>query len=163
MEYLFRETQLRVRSVLEKYGAKEEQADDILADFLIVFTDRVQQGIFEQKTDAKLTTYTVSACKFIWWNQKKKKAPGDTIPLSELTNVGEDIEQLAEQIERDRRLQMAIDQLSERQQTIIRLRFWQNASWNEIADATGYSRKSMRHVGGRCLANLRNIWHKLND
>lgn len=56
------------------------------------------------------------------------------------------------------RLQLLMSRLPERQQEVIRLRFYDNFSWEEIAGILQINEQSVRNIVQRAIAKLREGW-----
>jgi RNA polymerase sigma factor (sigma-70 family) len=86
-----------------------------------------------------------------------KPLPEDLYPLQ--TESVETVKiQGEENVLQQQHLQRLMDQLPARQQEVIRLRFYDNFSWEEMAGILQINEQSVRNLVQRAVVKLRELW-----
>lgn len=157
-EQAFSEIYKRFAGVLYGYGYH------ITADAALV-QDAVQD-LFSDLWRTRKNLSSTTSIKFYLFRSLRRKLHR----LSDIRQLPEDLYQLQtesaetvriqleENILQQQRLQQLMGQLPNRQQEVLRLRFYDNFSWVEIADILQINEQSVRNIVQRAVARLREQW-----
>jgi len=151
------------RFVLQNSGS-EEDAKDIMQDAGLVFYKRIKEGKYQKWEGASCFTYLNEISKRLWWNKLRKKArsPREVSINPGLGDARED--NPGDEREKEARyevLDVALNQVGEPCQDIIKLGYYEKLSHKEIAKIYGYTEgyaKKKRHI---CLEKLMDIYKTL--
>lgn len=151
--------------ILQNHGSEEEAAD-IFQESLI---DIYQQARYKNlQLTCPFEPFILLICKRKWLNEVKKKGrKGVTIGTEELSNIGEDVFNLAEQmLSQDNKSTLFMEmfqKLGERCREIIE-KCLGTKSQDEIATELGVSYAYLRKKKSECMADLvKLIRSKKND
>jgi len=157
-EQAFSEIYQRYAGMLYNYGY------NITSDAALV--QDAMQDLFADlwRTQRKLSTTT--SIKFYLFRSLRRRlnrlsairpAPDDLYPAD--TESAETIKiRLEENLSQQQRLQQLIGLLPARQQEVLRLRFYDNFSWEEIADILQINEQSVRNLVQRAVVKMRELW-----
>ncbi|MBP1651527.1 MAG: polymerase, sigma-24 subunit, subfamily [Bacteroidetes bacterium] len=142
-EQAFSEMYRRFSAVLYNYGyhlaGDAAQVQDAMQDlFADLWRTRSLRRRLHRLSDAK-------AALALDWSLQEESSAEDLRIMSE--------EDLLQQL----RLQKAMRQLPVRQQEAIRLRFYDNFSWEEISGIMGVNEQSVRNLVQRAVVKLREL------
>lgn len=158
-EQAFNEMYRRFAAVLYNYGYHlagdaaqvQDAMQDLFADLWrtrhqLSATTSVKYYLFRSLRRRLHRLSDAKAMQMLDWSLQE-----ETASIEEITIMGE--EDLLKQL----RLQKAMHQLPVRQQEAIRLRFYDNFSWEEISGIMGINEQSVRNLVQRAVAKLREL------
>lgn len=156
IRFIYDQADLRqkvIRFVRNNQG-NEEDGHDMFHEGIIVLDRNIRQDKF--RGDSSVEGYLYSICRFLWHNQRRKKAridlTDDPIRIDQVETDNPEIQYVTK--EKKQLLQRALEQLGERCQRILEL--WRlSYSMQEIATELGFSSAQMaRKNKYRCQQSL---------
>jgi RNA polymerase sigma-70 factor (ECF subfamily) len=157
-EKAFSELYQRFAGVLYNYGYQ------LTADAALV--QDAMQDLFSDLWRTHKNLSATTSVKFYLFRSIRRKLhrlsdirqlPEDLYPLQ--TESAETLKiQIEENILQQQRLQKLMSQLPARQQEVIRLRFYDNFSWEEISGILQINEQSVRNLVQRAVVKLRETW-----
>lgn len=157
-EKAFSELYQRFAGVLYNYGYH------LTADAALV-QDAMQDLFSDLWRTHKNLSATTSVKYYLFRSIRRKlhrlsdirQLPEDLYPLQ--TESAETLKiKIEEGILQQQRLQKLMSQLPARQQEVIRLRFYDNFSWEEISGILQINEQSVRNIVQRAVVKLRDLW-----
>lgn len=118
-----------IRSYVTKNQGREEDAEDLLQDALIVLWQKVQQGNFV--LSSKLSTYLMAVCKNLWLKRlaKQKRTEGEDKILPHLHIVADNFSDNTD----FKHLQKAMDEIGETCKQLLLLFYFDGNDMEQIA------------------------------
>lgn len=155
----------RIKRIVEKYGANQLEAEDILTPTITRAILLIDKGRYVE--NGKCEEFLITIARFIWREELKRKE--NKVWKNILSrDIGEDFFQtieiegdflrLEEEIEAAKERQFLlnhIDQLDSKCKELIRLRYLQGYQLNEIEEIMGLTKNYPNVLHGRCLKKLR--------
>jgi RNA polymerase sigma factor (sigma-70 family) len=145
-----------ISSFLIKYGANEQEAQDVFQETVVAFIDIVKKGAF--RMDAKIGTFLTAISKNIWFNElKKKERSGFREKQFELTRdqVETDVSRHIDEREMKTQMRNLLDKLDETCRKILMLFYYENLSMKEILNHLPYENEQVvRNKKSKCLSHL---------
>ena len=143
-------------SFLIKYGANEQEAQDVFQETVVAFIDIVKKGTF--RMDAKIGTFLTAISKNIWFNEIKKKERSDFREKQFELNrdqVEADVSRHIDEREMKRQMRDLLYKLDENCRKILMLFYYENLSMKEIVDHLPYENEQVvRNKKSKCLQHL---------
>jgi RNA polymerase sigma factor (sigma-70 family) len=154
--FLYQKHAEKTSSFLIKYGANEQEAQDIFQETVVAFIDIVKKGSF--RMDAKIGTFLVAIAKNIWFNEVKKKERS-VFREKQFENNRDKTETDVSHyiIEREMKKQMRdlLFKLDETCRKILLLFYYENLSMKEITQHLPYENEQVvRNKKSKCLQQL---------
>lgn len=129
------------RLTLLKYGANDEQIQEIYNDALVILIEKVTPTSFQ--LSAKLSTFLIGICINIYRNQARKQVVENKYELmSDNMQVIEETDENAYDFEREVKLNLieeVLETIQEKCKQLLRLFYFNKSSMQEIADKMGFS------------------------
>lgn len=157
-EKAFSELYQRFAGVLYNYGYQ------LTADAALV--QDAMQDLFSDLWRTRKNLSATTSVKFYLFRSIRRKLhrlsdirqlPEDLYPLQ--TESAETLKiRIEENVLQQQRLQRLMSQLPVRQQEVIRLRFYDNFSWEEISGILQINEQSVRNLVQRAVVKLRENW-----
>ena len=157
-EKAFSELYQRFASVLYNYGYHLNPDAALVQDAM--------QDLFSDLWRTRKNLSATTSVKYYLFRSIRRKLhrlsdirqlPEDLYPLQ--TESAEALKiQIEESILQQQRLQKLMSQLPARQQEVIRLRFYDNFSWEEISGILQINEQSVRNLVQRAVVKLRELW-----
>lgn len=118
-----------IRSYVIKNQGREEDAEDLLQDALIVLWQKVQQGNFV--LSSKLSTYIMAICKNLWLKRlgKMQKMDGEDKILPHLHIAADNFSELSD----FKHLQKALDEIGDTCKQLLLLFYFDGNDMEQIA------------------------------
>jgi len=118
-----------IRSYVIKNQGREEDAEDLLQDALIVLWQKVQQGNFV--LSSKLSTYMMAICKNLWLKRlgKLQKMDGEDKILPHLHVCADNFSDLSD----FKHLQKAMDEIGDTCKNLLLLFYFDGNDMEQIA------------------------------
>lgn len=146
---LLGEVEPEFRSLLRRFRVPDQDAEDVVHDVLVVYLSRIDE--IESPRGWILTCLT-NRCLHYWRCRRRNLICAvDSAVLEELSGTNEDEHERAD-LRHD--LSCALDRLSPRCRTILRLRYGYDYTGAEIAVRIGERADNVRQVTSRCLSAL---------
>lgn len=118
-----------IRSYVIKNQGRDEDAEDLLQDALIVLWQKVQKGNFE--LSSKLSTYLMAICKNLWLKRlhKLQKMDGEDKILPHLHVCADNFSEISD----FKHLQKALDEIGETCKQLLLLFYFDGNDMEQIA------------------------------
>ncbi len=148
------------RMIINNNGS-EDEAKDIFQEAVMVLYDKITQQKFE--LSSKLGTFLYAVSRRLWLKQLTRKgntaSTSDISDFEDLLKVEEDIEKHDEIEQRFDQMNIALSQLGEPCQTLLKDFYIANMSMQDIRDKFGYTNtdnaKTQKY---KCLQRLKKIF-----
>jgi RNA polymerase sigma factor (sigma-70 family) len=137
-------------------GGSRQDADDVFQETIVAFIDLVQRGKF--RGEAAVKTLLVGIGRHVWLNEIKKRKSldhrGEVYEKNKGTEEEDGTGQLYQR-ELHRRFLTLITRLGEPCRTILTLFYYENRSFREIVQETGYENEQVvRNRKYKCMKTL---------
>lgn len=150
---LYRQHSEKLSSFLIKYGASEEQAQDVFQETVVAFIDIAKKDSY--KLDAKIGTFLTAVAKNIWFNEVKKKERStarEKLYEKGRDQVEDDVSQLIQEREMKQEMHQLLSKLDEPCKKILLLYYYENLSMKEIVQHLPYENEQVvRNKKYKCL------------
>jgi RNA polymerase sigma factor (sigma-70 family) len=139
-----------IKHVINNSGSYDDGAD-IYQEGVVVVWNKIKTGKYIKQDNAQLKTYLNRICRNLWYKELRGRG--------KLTTMPDDFE--AEDIveydysEKERKLEAYFSGLREKCQEVLRLRFWEKKSLEEIAETLNNSINVIKNHSSDCLKRLR--------
>jgi RNA polymerase sigma factor (sigma-70 family) len=154
--FIYQEHAEKTSSFLIKYGASEQEAQDVFQETVIAFIDIAKKETY--RLDAKIGTFLVAVAKNIWFNEVKKKERSSFREKQfEKGREQEEADVNQHIIEREMKQQMRdlLYKLDEPCRKILLLFYYENLSMKEIVHHLPYENEQVvRNKKSKCLQHL---------
>lgn len=146
---LLGEVESEFRQLLRRFRVPDQDAEDLVHDVLVVYLSKLDEI---KSPRGWLLTCLTNRCLYYWRRKRRNLIHAvDDAVLEELCgSTDEDLERA--DLRRD--LSCALDRLSPRCRTILRLRYCYDYSGPEIAERIGARADNVRQTTSRCLSAL---------
>lgn len=126
---LYKNHHSMIRAYVLKNQGRQEDAEDLLQDALIVLWQKVQQGNFV--LSSKLSTYIMAICKNLWMKRlgKQQRMEGEDKILPHLYVVADNFSEFTD----FKHLQKAMDEIGETCKQLLLLFYFDGNDMNQIA------------------------------
>lgn len=155
LTYLYNETLPKVRSHILKNSGSKEEADDLFQDAVIIFFQRVKEGLFNENHDVDGFIYTI--CKNLWINISKRKKVNQKYVNHSLNTHKHDDNQLDQVInkEKENAMHQLFNLLDERCRQLMKSIIYDRKSMTEICEELGYKNEQVAKASKyRCNQSL---------
>lgn len=142
-------------------NGSEDEAKDIFQEAVMVLYDKITQQKFE--LSSKLGTFLYAVCRRLWLKQLTRKGntanTSDISDFEDILHVEEDIEKHDEIESKFEQMNIALSELGEPCQTLLKDFYIANMSMQDIRDKFGYTNtdnaKTQKY---KCLQRLKKIF-----
>ena len=126
---LYKNNHTMIRSYVLKNQGRNEDAEDLLQDALIVLWQKVQQGNFV--LSSKLSTYIMAVCKNLWLKRlgKQKRLEGEDKILPHLHITADNFSENSD----FKHLQKAMDEIGETCKKLLMMFYFDGNDMEQIA------------------------------
>jgi len=126
---IYKSNHSMIRSYVIKNQGREEDAEDLLQDALIVLWQKVQQGNFE--LSSKLSTYLMAICKNLWLKRlgKMQRMEGEDKILPHLHVCADNFSEVSD----FKHLQKAMDEIGDTCKQLLLLFYFDGNDMEQIA------------------------------
>jgi RNA polymerase sigma factor (sigma-70 family) len=149
IEALIDRIQPKLKQVVARYRLPLEDAEDVLQQS---FLDLIYKRRTIQNPEAWLTA-TVRNRSIIYW-RRRRSMPYDAVDVATLEAVAKPATPSQGRAVLRWDLQRALERLTPRNRSLLRLRYGFGYKPQEVAERLGYQTSSIRKVTSRCLARL---------
>lgn len=153
ISFLYRQHSEKLSSFLMKYGASEEQAQDVFQDTVVAFIDIAKKDSY--RLDAKIGTFLTAIAKNLWYNELKKKERStarEKLYEKGRDQVEEDVTSLIQERELKQELHHLLAKLDEPCRKVLLLFYFENMSAKEMVDHLPYENEQVvRNKKYKCL------------
>lgn len=153
--YLYKETLAKVRAYVLKNSGSKEEADDLFQDAVIVFFQKVKEGLFNPSHEIDGYIYTI--CKNSWINISKRKLVNQKYVDHSLHTYDHDANQLEQVIskEKENAMHRLFNLLDERCRELMKSIIYDRKSMIEICQEFGYKNEQVaKATKYRCNQSL---------
>lgn len=164
--YMDQVVTLKIKELIQIYGSKGHEADDVLQEGIILMDELVRSGKFQ--TQSKVRTFLIGVCKNLIRNKARKVnrivfkeevkdyergeaevSPEDLILLEEYTD---------EQVSRDDLLKELLQNLTSNCQEVLRLYYYKSKNMSQVAEERGLKNANQaKKAASRCRQQLRKL------
>lgn len=142
---------------LVSIGCDATDAEDVFQEALLIFSRKVDDPDFEL-TVAPFH-YVKNTCKFIWYNESRKKAKMRTDEITDAPDH-DDHEWIEKELKL-RRIETAIKQIGQKCQQLLKLFYGQGATMSDIAKKLGFRNdKVAKAQKYRCIHKVKEVIEK---
>jgi RNA polymerase sigma factor (sigma-70 family) len=136
---LFQKNRRPITSLVIRNQGREDDAEDILQEALVVLWEKIRSGSFEYQ--AKLSTYIYATAKNLWFRRLARRRREFPVPNDDFEAAAEDATPLEELEENERitAVQGAMEQIGNPCRDILLLYYWEERSMEEIALKLGFA------------------------
>jgi RNA polymerase sigma factor (sigma-70 family) len=126
---LYKNNHTMIRSYVLKNQGRNEDAEDLLQDALIVLWQKVQQGNFV--LSSKLSTYIMAVCKNLWLKRlgKQQRLEGEDKILPHLHVTADNFSEISD----FKHLQKAMDEIGETCKKLLMMFYFDGNDMEQIA------------------------------
>lgn len=158
-EELFERMRPRFRAITRRYRVPPTDAEDLVQEAVLTL---VAKSRTIRNPEAWLVATLQNRC-LIYWRRALRREQREVRTIAELKEDGRWEESLEAGPPADRPLlrwdlERALATLPKPMQELIRLRFQEGCTHDEVADRLGYSRNSASQICGRALRRLRSYF-----
>lgn len=155
--YLYKEYQGKILNMVQRNNGNAEDALDIFQEGVIALWTNIQNGKFQLKESARISTYLYALCRNIWISRLRKNKGVHAVDLDSAPQLGveAEIHELEESYDEVRELEEQFRKLSEGCRKILKLFYYQKASMKEIASTLEITERTAKNNKYRCMQNLR--------
>lgn len=153
----------KTKRFIQNHGGNEEDAWDVFQDVSSALFVRIKN---ERKDlpvgDTGLPGYLMTMIKYTWYQRFRKKSNRElTWDPFEMTATDEtDFLQLYQDMDFANALDKALKDLSDAEKEFIRLKYFEEKSYQEIEELTGRNAKSLKSNQGRIFTKLKTLLAK---
>jgi RNA polymerase sigma factor (sigma-70 family) len=143
---------------IRKNSGSFEQAKDVFQDALVIILEKVIQNNFD--INCNFGTYLFSICKNLWFTQLKRNKRETIYPTDKFRDLDGSVEFIdpGEKPEDYEFISHAIGNLGSGCQKLLSLFYYEQQSWENIAEQLGYtSAANARNQKYKCLEKIRKI------
>ncbi|TDW97032.1 RNA polymerase sigma factor [Dinghuibacter silviterrae] len=137
-------------------GGSSQDADDVFQETIVAFIDLVQRGKF--RGEATVKTLLIGIGRHVWYNEIRKRKSLDQRGAVYEKNKGTEEEDGSGQLyerELHRHFLTLLTRLGEPCRTILTLFYYENRSFKEIVQETGYENEQVvRNRKYKCMKSL---------
>ena len=166
-ERIYRDYYNTWKGICKTYGVRETDAGDFIHKAFLNTEEKAQLGKFTYKSDIETSGYIARAIKNLILNGQNEKRPEPldqnpeylNLPQDELSPLQKIIrdEDLKEEMKLSKRLKEALkQQLNNREQRVIDLRFYHGMKFREIAAETGWPIPTIQKLLNAAIKKLGN-------
>lgn len=159
IECLIHASRAQIENYIVRHKGTREEAEDIFMEGIVETIHKIRSGEF--RGESGVTTFLFSVCKFIWYNELRKKGVRqkylDTLWDEKYVDL-----QLENRIMNENQRQIILDLFAQIQQNcreIFNMRF-DGYPFEEIAEALGKSRDAAMMEASRCRSKLKKLIKK---
>lgn len=156
IRFIYQEYAVKTSSFLIKYGAGEEEAQDVFQETVVAFIDIAKKDTY--RLDAKIGTFLIAVAKNIWLNEaKKKERSGFREKQFEKgrEQVEADVSHYINEREMKQQMSNLLFRLDEPCRKILLLFYYENLSMKEIVKHLPYENEQVvRNKKSKCLQHL---------
>ncbi|MCA0397656.1 MAG: sigma-70 family RNA polymerase sigma factor [Bacteroidetes bacterium] len=153
ISFLYRQHSDKLSSFLMKYGASEEQAQDVFQDTVVAYIDIAKKDSY--RLDAKIGTFLAAIAKNIWFNELKKKERStarEKLYEKGRDQVEEDVSHFIQEREMKQELHGLLAKLDEPCRKVLLLFYFENLSMKEMLEHLPYENEQVvRNKKYKCL------------
>lgn len=134
-------------------GGTDEDAREVFQQVVLSLWEKVERGNFTVKTTLK--GYLYNACKYVWWNIKKKQLVNE--PLDNVHHLPE-TDDYEEESSTDRQYKMlygCINELGGECERLLEQTYFENLSDKAIADLLNLKINYIRVKRKRCMDRVK--------
>lgn len=158
--YLYKEYQAQIQRMVEKNSGNAEDALDIFQEGMIALWTNIQQGKFQLRDNARISSYLFALCKNLWISKLRKRKDFKSLEESNEISDEEDTEMLLAEHEKISELEKHFRQLGEACRKLLSLFYYQKASLKSIAAQMQITEKTAKNNKYRCMQNLRSLYQQ---
>ena len=171
LDYIYRKTELNVlkfvrlsRNQWSLWDNAKTEALDLASEAIVLFLTYILSDKFEGKS--ALTTYFIGICKFLWLNRIKKEGNRRKLMADYLPTIDTEIQAFVlahlETEETRQYVHKILGEIDEKCQKLLRLRFFEDKTFKEIAQLLDYSSEQVAIVSmDRCKQKIRKSYQDL--
>mgnify|MGYP002777877441 CR=1 FL=1 len=148
---------------LRRWGAGQQDAEDVFQDSITDFTLALERGAYEEKRTVVLTTLLFKYCQHKWLDQVRKTQRRQTVPLDPDADFDEPADPDETESDHLRRLALARGRLRDDQRHLLDLLFHDGLSHEEVARRLGMEVASVTNKKYRILQVLRHDFLNLPE
>ncbi len=158
--YLYKEYQAQIQRMVEKNSGNAEDALDIFQEGIIALWTNIQQGKFQLRDNAKISSYLFALCKNLWISKLRKRKDFKSLEESNELSDEEDTEMLLAEHEKISELEKHFRQLGEACRKLLSLFYYQKAPLKSIAAQMQITEKTAKNNKYRCMQSLRSLYQQ---
>lgn len=158
--YLYKEYQAQIQRMVEKNSGNAEDALDIFQEGIIALWTNIQQGKFQLRDNAKISSYLFALCKNLWISKLRKRKDFKSLEESNDLSDQEDTEMLLAQHEKISELEKHFRQLGESCRKLLSLFYYQKTPLKSIAAQMQITEKTAKNNKYRCMQSLRSLYQQ---
>lgn len=158
--YLYKEYQAQIQRMVEKNSGNAEDALDIFQEGMIALWTNIQQGKFQLRDNARISSYLFALCKNLWISKLRKRKDFKSLEESNEISDEEDTEILLAEHEKISELEKRFRQLGEACRKLLSLFYYKKASLKSIAAQMQITEKTAKNNKYRCMQNLRSLYQQ---
>ncbi|MFT3933788.1 MAG: sigma-70 family RNA polymerase sigma factor [Chitinophagaceae bacterium] len=156
IQFMYRQYASQLSSFLIKYGASEQEAQDVFQETVVAFIDIVKKDKY--RPDAKISTFITAIAKNIWLNEAKKKERSSFREKQfekGRDQVEEDVSHFIGEREMKQEMRNLVQQLDEPCRKILLLFYYEGLSMKEIVEHLPYENEQVvRNKKSKCLQHF---------
>lgn len=165
IKYLYRELYPKASRLLQKLGAKEEEAEDVFQESMVALWKNIQQGSYTLNDKVKMSSYFLEICKRRWWEKTRSQKKQFNISIDEMV-VSDTMPNILDQWlkrEEQEKFQQLYEKLGDRCQDILRRFYYEKENMKQIAQVFSLTEASARNEKYRCMQRLKTIFQAQNQ
>jgi RNA polymerase sigma factor (sigma-70 family) len=144
-----------INYVTNNKGSYDDGAD-IYQEGIIVVWNKIKTGKYIKQDNAQLKTYLNRVCRNLWYKKLRYQGKLTSMPDDYEAEDGETFDYS----DNERKLEACFSVLREKCQKVLRLRFWEKKSLEEIAKILGNTINVIKNDSSDCIKSLREQFKK---
>jgi RNA polymerase sigma factor (sigma-70 family) len=157
--YMYEKYQGQILRMVEKNSGNADDALDLFQEGMIALWTNIQQGKFQLKENARISTYLFALCRNLWISKLRKRKVIHSISRVSYQEVAAEVEEMEEQYTRIQILEQHVSKLGDTCKQLLHLFYHQKASLKEIASQLKLTEKTAKNNKYRCMQRLRSMYH----
>jgi len=129
-----------------------EDAQDVLQEGVVAVCKNIVNSKYTLDDTTRLKTYLNRVCRYWWYNELRRRKPNYQIPeeyeVEDIIFENEGREELLGGLAKH------FNQLGEKCQSVLRLRFWEGKKMEEIATLLGNTLQVVKNRSSKCISEL---------
>lgn len=161
-KYIYSSFRIKAINFICQKGGSREEAKDVFQEAVIAMWQNIQDGKFNRKPGAKLSTYLLQICKFKWYDRLKSGSMKNELALDEELDIEDESNALKDLISGEyiASAQKIFSKLGENCQEILSMFYYEDLSMDQIAEKIGTKVTSATNQKYRCMQRLKTFNNK---
>jgi len=154
IKQLYTDHYIKVKSMILKNNGKDEDAEDIFQEALVVFISNLKKKDFKLTSGVGTYLYAIAYNKWLYHLREVRKKPFMGAMPDEVTDIAEEIEEDSFE-DRQKIAARLIGELGEECQKVLKLFYLENQKMALIAEKLNYTADFVKVKKHRCMSELK--------